>query len=110
MKRLIPAGIIFILTITICILSNIYVTQLCNQTITQAQKYYSNNISADSLKKFWKTQKEKLSFFVNHKFLDDVSINIDQLTAEKSNAIFNNIKSIMDLIKSEQHLTPNSFY
>lgn len=117
MKRLIPAGIILIFIISICIFSNIFIDRACEQTIDDINAYYDQNISADVLHDSWNRQKEKMSLFVNHGFLDKISVYIGQLTMgesesnpPESDTIYKNIKTILSLIKEEQEFDLHSFY
>ena len=117
MKRLIPAVIILIFLISICIFSNIYVDRTCKQTVEDINAYYDQNISADTLHDSWKIQKEKMSLFVNHDFLDKISVYIGQLTIGKngnnppeSDDIYKNIQTLLSLIKEEQKFALHSFY
>lgn len=117
MKRLIPAGIILIFIISVCIFSNIYVDRACEQTADDINAYYNQTISADTLQSSWNRQKEKMSLFVNHGFLDKISIYIGQLTLTEnkdnppeSDAIYKNIQTVLSLIKEEQEFDLHSFY
>lgn len=117
MKRLIPAGIILIFLVLICIFSHIYVDSICEQTLDDINAYYNKNISASSLEDSWNHKKEKMSLFVNHGFLDKISVYIGQLTLAEnedthpeSDVIYKNIQTVLSLIKEEQKLELHSFY
>lgn len=116
MKRLIPAAIILIFVITVCIGANLYVNTSCKETLNDIDAYYNQTITASQLEKFWKERKEKMSLFVNHGFLDKISIYIGQLTVQEnnnspdSNVIYKSIESVLELIKAEQKFALHSFY
>lgn len=116
MKRLIPAAIILFSVFAVCIVSHIYVKKACAETIENIENYYNKKISADVLESNWKKQKEKMELFVNHGFLDDISMNIGQLTidnAENKDEFFiayKNILTDLQLIKEDQKLAMHSFY
>lgn len=117
MKRLIPASIIFILVIVICIWAHIYVDRACADTIKDIESFYNKNITAATLEKNWQERKENMALFVNHGFLDKISVYIGQLTVlptdevkPELNAVYKNIESVLSLIKAEQKLALHSFY
>lgn len=117
MKRLIPAAIILIFIITLCISSHLLVDNICDKTLNDIDNFYNKVISAQDLQDSWQNNKAKLSLFVNHGFLDDISIYIGQLTVSDNDikspefeAIHKNIQSIMYLIKEEQRFAAHSFY
>lgn len=117
MKRLIPAGIILVFLISICIFSNIYVDRICEQALDDIKAYHNKEISATSLEGSWNHQKEKMSLFVNHGFLDKISVYIGQLTLTEnkdnhpeSDTIYKNIQTVLSLIKEEQKFELHSFY
>lgn len=116
MKRLIPATVILIFIITICIGAHLYVNNACEQTLSGLKAYRNNTITADSLKNSWQKQKEQMALFVNHSFLDKITIYVGQLTltpvtdTHEFDIIYNNIESVIELIKAEQKLAIHSFY
>lgn len=117
MKRLIPAAIIFVFIIAICITAHICIDRACDQTLIDVEKFYNEKITANELEKQWRERKENMALFVNHSFLDDVSIYIGQLTlSNKENTIpefdmvYKSIKTTLKLIKDEQTLALHSFY
>ncbi len=117
MKRLIPAIAILVFTITLCSLANIFVDHACDQTLDDIESYYSQHITASELENSWQKRKEQMSLFVNHGFLDKISIYIGQLTvvsndntSSETNAIYKNIESVLSLIKEEQKFALHSFY
>ena len=117
MKRLTPAVIILVLTVSMCILSHMYVERICDQTLINVENCYNKTISHEQLKSSWEEQKENLSIFVNHDFLDKISIYIGQLAINENtdniperDATYKNIKSVLELIKEEQKLELHSFY
>ena len=114
MKRLIPAAIILVSIITICFVANIYVNQNCDLTLENIKKYQNNEISSSKLESIWQEQKEKMALFVNHGFLDKITIYIGQLSAKENktelDVIYDNIESVIKLIKAEQEFALHSFY
>lgn len=117
MKRLIPAGIILILLITICFCSHSYIDKSCKQTVSDIEKYRNQTITASVLEDNWKNQKENMSIFVNHEFLDKISIYIGQLTVSDTAAnpaafdtTYKNILTVLSMIKEEQRFGLHSFY
>ncbi len=113
MKRLLPAFIILICTTTMCFYSHLVITRTCNKTLLDINKFKSESISAKKLQTHWEKRKEKLSFWVNHAFLDDISIYVGQLTLDNNqnpNIACKNIETILSMIKKEQQLSAHSFY
>lgn len=117
MKRLIPAAIILIFIISVCICAHVFVDRACDQTVNDIEAYYNNKITASTLENSWKERKEQMALFVNHDFLDKISVYIGQLTVSSSNgsspelnAIYKNIESVLSLIKAEQKFALHSFY
>lgn len=116
MKRIFPAIIILVITICLCICSYIYVTRECDATNDDIDKFLQNKISSLDLQNSWQERKEKLSFFVNHGFLDDMSLYIGQLSvyddqnSERFDLILKNIDTLLSMIKQEQHFATHSFY
>lgn len=116
MKRIIPAVIILIFTVSLCICSHTLVDRACDATQSDINDYRNNSISGEKLDQLWQKRKEKMSLFVNHGFLDDVTIYIGQLTAydnqssEHFDHTFKNIQTVLSMIKEEQQLAAHSFY
>lgn len=116
MKRLIPAVFILTFTVFICIYAHTFVKQCCTQTIDDVKKYSNDEISAAELENSWKERKEKMAIFVNHGFLDNISLYIGQLTLSPNNTsaefthAHKNIESTLALIKAEQKFGFHSFY
>lgn len=116
MKRLVPAAIVLIFTICICFVSFICVEKSCSKTLQDIENFYNNNITDTELKEHWQNRKEIMSLFVNHSFLDKITIYISQLTVipdsniTEINAIRQSIEAILSIIKDEQKLTAHSFY
>ncbi|MBQ8741493.1 MAG: DUF4363 family protein [Clostridia bacterium] len=117
MKRLIPATLIFIFIIAVCIGAHMYVDNACDQTINDIENYYNQSITGDELEEKWQERKENMALFVNHNFLDKISVYIGQLTLteEEDNSpefdtVYKNIESILELIKAEQKFALHSFY
>lgn len=117
MKRLIPAAIILIFIISVCIYAHIYVARACEQTIDDIENYYNKSITAAQLENNWQDRKEQMALFVNHDFLDKISVYMGQLTVASNNGnspelnvIYKNIESVLSLIKAEQKFALHSFY
>ena len=115
MKRLIPAAIIFVLIILMCISSNRLVKSECQKTLTDVRAFHNKELSYNSLKNKWQQRKEKMSIFVNHNFLDKISIYISELdpspaTNEKNAATLRNIEAVLSLVVHEEQLGQHSFY
>lgn len=115
MKRLIPAAIILICVITVCVASHCYVWRTCDLTVNYVQDYQNQKINADELKNYWNKNKQNLEITVNHKLLDDISIYIDELAVNDLSdddfiITFQNIKTSLQLIKSEYRLAKNNFF
>ncbi|MDO4608221.1 MAG: DUF4363 family protein [Clostridia bacterium] len=117
MKRLIPAAIILIFVIVICITAHTCIDRACDQTIVDIERFYKEEMSGKELEKIWRDRKEEMSLFVNHEFLDEVSVYIGQLTLSSEeddipelDMAYKNIKTTLSLIKAEQTLALHSFY
>lgn len=117
MKRLIPALIIFILVIIVCFWAHIHVDNACTETLNDIEQFRNQKITGAQLEYKWQERKENMSLFVNHGFLDKISIYIGQLTVATTdntslelNAVYKNIESVLSLIKAEQKFGLHSFY
>ncbi len=116
MKRLIPAVIILVFIISICVVAHICVDRACEKTLDDIEVFYNGGITADQLENRWKERKEQMALFVNHGFLDKISVYMGQLTlatddnSHELNAVYKNIKSVLSLIKAEQKFALHSFY
>ena len=117
MKRLIPATLILIFIVSLCFYSHVMVNKLCNKTIEDINNFYNKTISVRQLQEKWQKNKEKISLFVNHGFLDDISVYVGQLAVSDSDikspefeTVYKNIKTITHMIKEEQRFAPHSFY
>lgn len=116
MKRLIAAAVILVFLISICAYSNTYVTRICNATVDELDRFLQNGDS-EELENSWHKSKEKLELFVNHSYLDKISLSIAELsTLSKSDnttnieLTCNRIKELTDQIKDEQSFGFHSFY
>lgn len=115
MKRLIPAAIILICTVSVCIFSYTYTERECQNTLKEIELYKNDEITADKLESLWQTRKEKMSVFINRDFLDKISVYIGQLTAVditsgKFCEIYKNIETLLSMIKNEQSFALHSFF
>ncbi len=92
------------------------IDRACDTTLDDINDFRNNSIAADTLELSWQKRKEKMSLFVNHGFLDDITIHIGQLTAynnhnsEYFEHTFKNIQTLLSMIKEEQQLAAHSFY
>lgn len=126
MKRLIPAILILIFIITVCVTCNMYVQKKCEKTIADVENCFfelkqNNNFvahsKANAIKENWEKDKHKLEFFLNHKFIDQVSVCMSQLPVLTENSsvtafslTLENLKCVLNEIKEEQKLNLHSFY
>lgn len=79
MKRLIIAGVLFVLVVAIYISSVIYITNSCDKanelldkSISVYDKNYTAKNEAKKLKEYWDKKEKLLSVFVNHNRIDDI--------------------------------------
>ena len=126
MKRLIPAGILALIIIIVCVISNIQVTKTIEKSKKQIEKceqlylekdYHQAENTARDFKKNWTKTAKIISAYSNHCPLDDISALASVLpeTVNHKNdfefkATINQIKTSLDTIKSEQSLTFESLY
>ncbi len=126
MKRLIPAAFIFIFVLTICICGNNYVDATYKKTMAEINScyeiYQSGNKEqaeefAENLSNNWHKTKVKLAAFVNHSFLDNISVYMSQLPVliqQDSESLFliayKNIESSLEQMAEEQKFHLHSFY
>ncbi len=116
MKRLIYAAVVFVLLLSLTLCSHVAVDHYCESTIKDVKNFYKQKISGDTLSNSWIEHKEKMSAFVNHEFLDQISIYIGQITLdtgnkdEKFSVAYKNIETLLEMIKEEQRLKLHSFY
>lgn len=116
MKRLLYAVIVLITLISLSFYSNLQVNQHCTDTIKDIKNFSTKKISAKELTKLWHERKEKMSLYVNHDALDQISLYIGQITLgdnhEDENFAFayQNIETLLALILEEQQLAAHSFY
>ena len=116
MKRLFYAIIILILLLSISVYSHAAVDDYCSQTLTDIKNFSNKKISADTLTKSWRERKEKMSAYVNHDFLDQISLYVGQMTLgdnhedENFTVAYQNIETLITLIRDEQKLAAHSFY
>lgn len=126
MKRLIPASVIFIILILICIIGNIFVLNKCTKFSEKVEScydayqngdYYTSKEIASSLYGEWDTTQKKLAFFVNHAMLDDISKATARLASYKldnpdthfaSECI--DMQSVLHRMCDEQRIIPENFY
>lgn len=116
MKRLPYAIIALILLFSMSIYSHVSVNEYCKETITDLKDFSDKKISANTLTQSWHERKEKMSAYVNHDFLDQISIYIGQISLgdnhedENFMVAYQNIETLITLIRDEQKLAAHSFY
>ena len=116
MKRLFYAIIVLILLVSLSVYSHVAVDNYCQETLTDLKNFSGKKISADTLTKSWRERKEKMSAYVNHDFLDQISLYIGQITLGDNHEDENfmvaqqNIETLITLIRDEQKLAAHSFY
>lgn len=126
MKRLIPATILSVAIIIICVGANIAVKTVCNETKRLATECRTDAVSGDfssaiqksaELKKQWEDESKILLLFVNHKVCDDLSLVTNRIyyhcLNENTDLIITDISDLETLlhqIVSEQKLNSLSFY
>lgn len=117
MKRLIPAAIILIFTIIICIYGHLYIEKACDNTLDDIENFYNRQISSYELEKNWLDREKNMAIFVNNGHLDKITVYIGRLTVtsnkalnDDSDIIRKDIESVLSLIKEEQTLTAQCFY
>ncbi len=106
-----------VILISICVYSYFYIDKSCKQTASDIERYRNKTLSSSALEDNWVNQKEKMSIFVNHEFLDKISIYIGQLAVSDSSAdnttfdiTYKNILTVLSMIKEEQRFGLHSFY
>ncbi len=116
MKRLLYAIAVLTLAVSLTIYSHFAVNQATKKTIADIEKFCNQKISGETLISTWRQRKEDLSAFVNHDFLDQISLYIGQITLGDSNedenfvTAYQNIMTLLSMIQDEQRLAPHSFY
>ena len=116
MKRLFYAAIILIALFLLTFYSHTSVTNQCIDTSNDINDFKAQKISSETLTKSWHERKEKMSLYVNHDFLDQITLYIGQITLgdnrEDENFIVacQNIETLLTLIQEEQKLAAHSFY
>ena len=126
MKRLIPAGVLAVFIVVICVLSNITVTRTIKKFENKIEKcenlyevgqYEQATKTAEDFKSKWKKVSKVVSVYSNHCPLDDISMFASVLPEainEKNDFEFkstvNQIKTALSTIKGEQTLTLESLY
>ncbi len=126
MKRLIAAAVLLVIIVMLCITGNVYVVHACQDTTRDIENFYtqickSDNPNFDKLSKElnekWIKRKEKLGLFVNHEFLDKISLYISELpmlvkigNKNEIALVCENIKTICNQMTDEQKFALHSFY
>ena len=116
MKRLIYAIIIILFLVSLTFYSHYTVDNYCNDMLTDVEKFSNQKLSSETLTHNWTERKEKMSMFVNHDFLDQITLYIGQITLGNSQEDENfwvalkNIETLLSAIKADQRLAAHSFY
>lgn len=124
MKRLIPAFIVLVITITLCFVSNFssnIIVKDFKKEIDAFKDIKSENrkeikYEINKIKNNWKYKEKYLAIFVNHKPIDGISININKLCDLSSfdNDLYlsylSEIDFYLEMISKEQRITTESFY
>ncbi len=124
MKRLIIAGVLFILVITVYISSVIYITNSCDKAYELLDKsisVYNKNDTAKSeakaLRDYWDKKEKLLSVFVNHDRIDDIEKAISLLNVyakkEKDPLFYehaDNVKILLHQIIEDTKITMHSIF
>ena len=121
MKRLIIAGVLFVLVIAIYLASLAYITHCCDQTtqllketVTEYQAEKDASVNAKKLQTHWQKKEKILSVFVNHDRIDDIEYAIsvlnvyaksdnDPIFYEYADAVNTHLHQIMEDTKLTMH-------
>ncbi len=86
MKRLIAAGILFVLVLAAYLTGHFYIKNTCdtakellNECISAYETQNEAGVQAENLKKYWAKKEKPLSFFVNHSEIDEIELAISTL-------------------------------
>lgn len=117
MKRLIPAAVILILTVAVCIYGHFCIEKACESTLTDIYGFKNKKISADELENRWHDREKNMAVFVNNGLLDKTAVYIGRLTVAFNknsfadvDVICKDIESVLKLIKEQQSFTVRCFY
>lgn len=126
MKRIIPASLILISVILICIFGNYYVKNVCRDLksdLSECIDAFSDGdnekaaVYADDINKRWQSEKKGLAVFVNHAFIDEISVSANALpyylrlkSDEMVYGEYSNILVAIRHIVSEHSVTADNFY
>lgn len=124
MKRLIPAGILFLTVILAYFFSMNYVTETCERTnelikICENEYAESGNAeeSAAALNEYWSGKEDGLSFFVNHDRIDNIELEISSLmllSKKESEVMFyehiENLKMLLHQVKEDTRINIHSIF
>ncbi len=124
MKRLIIAGVIFVIVIATYLTSLYYITDSCNQAKTllnNSVKVYSENKTAESqakeMRDYWDKKEKVLSVFVNHDRIDEIEMAISLLNVyakQKDNELFyeyaDTVKILLHQIIEDTKISPHSIF
>lgn len=86
MKRLIAAGILFVLVLAAYLTGHFYIKNTCdtakellNECINAYETQNEAGSKAEKLKNYWTEKEKPLSFFANHSEIDEIELAISTL-------------------------------
>lgn len=124
MKRLIPAGILFIAVIVSYVFSLRYITATCNKTeklVLQCEEEYKNGgdafAVAEELTDMWDEKEKILSFFVNHDRIDEIELELASLSVfckSDEEILFydriENLKMLLHQVKEDTRISTHNIF
>lgn len=124
MKRLIVAGVLFVLVIAIYISSVFYITNSCskasdllNHSVTVYKEKSTAVNEAKKLENFWNKKEKFLSVFVNHNRIDDIEHAISLLNVyakQNNNPLFyeysDTVNTLIHQILEDTKITMHSIF
>ena len=64
MRRLIPAAVILILTVAVCIYGHFYIEKACKSTLMDIDDFRNQKISAEELESRWHDREKNMAVFL----------------------------------------------
>lgn len=124
MKRIISAILLCAFVTLLCIIGNNHVNRFCdrfesrlNECVNLYKAEESSEKRCEELKRYWRENFSKLSFFLNHAYIDGISERVTTLplyaglkSDENFYAAAEEIKQILYQIRTDNRLTADSFY
>ena len=125
MKRIIAAVVLIALVAMLAVTESIYIKKFCSrkkEEITDVKNMYSENISecADSAERFrkdWINVQAKMTLFVNHSLIDQISEDATRIPVYAENrdeaefyAACADVERTLKQISDDQRITIDSFY